>query len=389
MASEAAKRSLIEHFSALDDPRQAWKVIYPLPEIMLLVLCATLAGAEDFVEARLWGCKHLAFLRRFLPFAEGIPSHDPLNDVVNALDPALFKTCFVAWVGALRETEPDIVAIDGKTARRTHNRAKGREPLHLVSAWAARQRLVLGQEATDAKSNEITAIPRLLERLALTGALVTLDAMGCQTKIAEAIRAKGADYLIAVKANWPNLHGEIERFFEAPPDGLDRHATTDGDHGRIEIRRHLVSHDVAWLSTDRRFPGEPRFPDLAAIAMVEAEVERSGKTTLARRFYLSSMPLDAPTFARAVRAHWGIENRLHWVMDVVFHDDLARLRTGYGPENMAIVKHMAMNLTRQAPPTTSLKNRRKLAGWDLSYLETLIRQTAPEKGRVILAHGAE
>ena len=376
MASEAAKRSLIEHFSALDDPRQAWKVIYPLPEIMLLVLCATLAGAEDFVEARLWGCKHLAFLRRFLPFAEGIPSHDTLNDVVNALDPALFKTCFVAWVEALRETEPDIVAIDGKTARRTHNRAKGREPLHLVSAWAARQRLVLGQEATDAKSNEITAIPLLLERLALTGALVTLDAMGCQTKIAEAIRAKGADYLIAVKANWPNLHGEIERFFEAPPDGLDRHATTDSDHGRIEIRRHLVSHDVAWLSTDRRFPGEPRFPDLAAIAMVEAEVERGGKTTLARRFYLSSMPLDAPTFARAVRAHWGIENRLHWVMDVVFHDDLARLRTGYGPENMAIVKHMAMNLARQAPPTTSLKNRRKLAGWDLSYLETLIRQTA-------------
>jgi predicted transposase YbfD/YdcC len=376
MASEAAKRSLIEHFSALEDPRQAWKVIYPLPEIMLLVLCATLAGAEDFVEARLWGCKHLDFLRRFLPFNDGLPSHDTLNDVINALDPALFKTCFVAWVEALRDAEPDIVAIDGKTARRTHNRAKGREPLHLVSAWAARQRLVLGQEATDAKSNEITAIPLLLERLALTGALVTLDAMGCQTKIAEAIRAKGADYLIAVKANWPTLHGEIERFFEAPPEGLDRHATTDGDHGRIEIRRHLVSHDVAWLSTDRRFPGEPRFPDLAAIAMVEADVERGGKTTLARRFYLSSMPLDAPTFARAVRAHWGIENRLHWVLDVVFHDDLARLRTGYGPENMAIVKHMAMNLAQQATPTTSLKNRRKLAGWDPSYLETLIRQTA-------------
>ena len=377
MASEAAKRSLIEHFSALEDPRQAWKVIYPLPEIMLLVLCATLAGAEDFVEARLWGCKHLAFLRRFLPFVEGIPSHDTLNDVVNALDPALFKTCFVAWVEALRETEPDIVAIDGKTARRTHNRAKGREPLHLVSAWAARQRLVLGQEATDAKSNEITAIPLRLERLALTGALVTLDAMGCQTKIAQAIQAKGADYLIAVKDNWPNLHGEIERFFAVPSnDDLDRHATTDGDHGRIEIRRHVVSHDVAWLSTDRRFPGEPRFPGLAAIAMVEAEVERGGKTTLARRYYLSSALLDALSFARAVRAHWGVENRLHWVMDVVFHDDLARLRTGHGPENMAIVRHMALNLVRQTTPTTSLKNRRKLAGWDPSYLETLIRQTA-------------
>jgi predicted transposase YbfD/YdcC len=376
MAEEASKRSLIDHFSALKDPRQAWKVIYPLPEILLLVLCATLAGAEDFVEARLWGVKNLDFLRRFLPFKDGLPSHDTLNDVINALDPALFKTCFVTWVEGLRATEPDLVAIDGKTSRRTHNRAKGREPLHLVSAWAARQRLVLGQEATNAKSNEITAIPRLLERLALAGALVTLDAMGCQTKIAEAIQAKGADYLIAVKDNWPNLHGEIERYFETPPDSLDRHVTTDGDHGRIEVRRHVVSHDVAWLSTDRRFPGEPRFPGLAAIALVEAEVERGGKTTLARRYYLSSALLDAPTFARAVRAHWGVENRLHWVMDVVFHDDLARLRTGHGPENMAIVKHMAMNLVQQATPTTSLKNRRKLAGWDPGYLETLIRQTA-------------
>jgi predicted transposase YbfD/YdcC len=376
MAEEASKRSLIDHFSALKDPRQAWKVIYPLPEILLLVLCATLAGAEDFVEARLWGVKNLDFLRRFLPFKDGLPSHDTLNDVINALDPALFKTCFVTWVEGLRATEPDLVAIDGKTSRRTHNRAKGREPLHLVSAWAARQRLVLGQEATNAKSNEITAIPRLLERLALAGALVTLDAMGCQTKIAEAIQAKGADYLIAVKDNWPNLHGEIERYFETPPDSLDRHVTTDGDHGRIEVRRHVVSHDVAWLSTDRRFPGEPRFPGLAAIALVEAEVERGGKTTLARRYYLSSALLDARTFARAVRAHWGVENRLHWVMDVVFHDDLARLRTGHGPENMAIVKHMAMNLVQQATPTTSLKNRRKLAGWDPGYLETLIRQTA-------------
>ena len=376
MAEEASKRSLIDHFSALKDPRQAWKVIYPLPEILLLVLCATLAGAEDFVEARLWGVKNLDFLRRFLPFKDGLPSHDTLNDVINALDPALFKTCFVTWVEGLRATEPDLVAIDGKTSRRTHNRAKGREPLHLVSAWAARQRLVLGQEATNAKSNEITAIPRLLERLALAGALVTLDAMGCQTKIAEAIQAKGADYLIAVKGNWPTLHGEIERYFETPPDSLDRHVTTDGDHGRIEVRRHVVSHDVAWLSTDRRFPGEPRFPGLAAIALVEAEVERGGKTTLARRYYLSSALLDAPTFARAVRAHWGVENRLHWVMDVVFHDDLARLRTGHGPENMAIVKHMAMNLVQQATPTTSLKNRRKLAGWDPGYLETLIRQTA-------------
>src|SRR3954447_4951815 len=191
MAGEASKRSLIDHFSALKDPRQTWKVIYPLPEILLLVLCATLAGAEDFVEARLWGVKNLDFLRRFLPFKDGLPSHDTLNDVINALDPPLFKTCFVTWVEGLRATEPDLVAIDGKTSRRTHTRAKGREPLHLVSAWAARQRLVLGQEAVAGKSNEITAIPLLLERLALNGALVTIDAIGTQTGIAATILRRG------------------------------------------------------------------------------------------------------------------------------------------------------------------------------------------------------
>ena len=369
--------SLLDHFSALRDPRQAWKVLYPLPEILLLVLAATLAGADDFVEARLWGRQHLAFLRRFLPYRHGIPSHDTLGDVVNALDPGLFKTCFVTWVAQLREAEPDIVAIDGKTSRRSHARSKGREPLHLVSAWASRQRLVLGQEAVAGKSNEITAIPLLLERLALTGALVTIDAIGCQSKIARAILAKEADYLLAVKSNWPALRAEIERYFaDAPASALDRFETTDGDHGRIELRRHAVSRDVAWLATARRHPGEPRFPGLAAIVMVEAEVERDGKTSTARRYYLSSAQLDVATFARAVRAHWGIENRLHWVLDVVFHDDLARLRTGHGPENMATVKHMAINLVRQAKPTTSLKNRRKLAAWNPDYLETLLRQTA-------------
>ena len=292
--------SLLDHFSALQDPRQAWKVVYPLPEILLLVLAATLAGADDFVEARLWGRQHLAFLRRFLPYRHGIPSHDTLGDVVNALDPALFKSCFVAWVEACCEAEPDIVAIDGKTSRRCHAKAKGREPLHLVSAWASRQRLVLGQEAVAGKSNEITAIPLLLERLQLTGALVTIDAIGCQTKIARAILAKEADYLLAVKSNWPALHAEIERYFaDAPASALDRFETTDGDHGRIEVRRHALSRNIAWLATDRRHPGEPRFPGLATVMMVEAEVERDGKTSTARRYYLSSAKLDVATITLA------------------------------------------------------------------------------------------
>lgn len=213
------------------------------------------------------------------------------------------------WVEGLRADQPEFVAIDGKTSRRCHARARGREALHLVSAWADGQRLVLGQEAVAGRSNEITAIPLLLERLELAGALVTIDAIGCQTRIAQAVQAKQADYLLAVKANWPALHAEIERYFaDAPAAACDRLETTDGDHGRIEVRRHAVSRDVAWLTTDRRHPGEPRFPGLTAVAMVEAEVERAGTTTIARRFYLSSARLDAATFARAVRSHWGIEN---------------------------------------------------------------------------------
>lgn len=370
-------KSLIDHFSVLKDPRQIAKVLYPLPEIILLLLCATLAGADDFVEMQLWGKQNLAFLRRFLPYGHGIPSHDTLGEVLAVLDPDLFKACFTAWVEGLREREPDLVALDGKTSRRTHNRNKGREPLHLVSAWASRQRLVLGQEAVDSKSNEITAIPRLLERLALTGALVTIDAMGTQVEIAEAILKGGGDYLLALKANRPLTHAEVDLFFADPPPGaLDTHETVDGEHGRIEIRRHAVCHDVAWLFSDRRYPDEPRFPGLAMIGMVESEVERAGKIEHERRYYLCSARLDAESFARAVRAHWHIENRLHWVLDVVFHDDLARLRTGHGPENMAVVKHMAMNLLRQARASTSLKNRRKLAGWSLDYLEALIRQIA-------------
>jgi predicted transposase YbfD/YdcC len=360
-------KTFIDHFTALEDPRQAWKVVYPLPEILLLVLCGTLAGAEDFVEVARWGRRKLDFLRRLLPFERGIASHDTLNDVMNALPAALFAECFTAWVASLRESAPDIVAIDGKTSRRS--KARGSDPLHLVSAWASRQRLVLGQEAVAEKSNEITAIPLLLERLELAGALVTIDAMGCQTEIAEKIRAKQADYLLALKDNWPALAEEVRLYFDTAPAGaLARHETVDGDHGRIESRRAFVSHDVAWLVSDRRFAGEWNFKGLAMIGMVEAEVERDGKTTRARRYYLSSAPLSAQAFAAAVRAHWGIENRLHWVLDVVFHDDLMRLRTGSGPANMATIRHAALNIVKEIPDKASLKVRRKTLGWDDDYL---------------------
>ena len=366
---------LLDHFSALEDPREGWRVLYPLPEIVLLVLCATLAGMEDFVEIRLWGQERLEFLRRFLPFERGIPSHDVLNDVLNGLDAELFKRCFASWVETLRDADPEIIAIDGKTSRRTHARKKGVEPLHLVSAWASRQRLVLGQQAVADKSNEIIAIPLLLQRLELTGALVTIDAMGTQIEIARTITDGGGDYLLSLKANWPALLAEVETFFADPANAPDcqAHDTVDADHGRLEQRQHRVCHKLDWLASDRRFPAERAFPRLTTIAMVESATERGGKIETERRYYIASAKLDAKAFAHAVRAHWGVENRLHWVLDVVFHDDLARLRTRFGPQNMAIVKHMAMNLIRHPKDRHSLKNRRKLACLSCDYLESLIR----------------
>jgi predicted transposase YbfD/YdcC len=373
--------SLIERFAALSDPRQVAKVLYPLPEIVLLPLCATLAGADDFVEIQLWGEQNLAFLRRLLPYARGIPSHDTLGDVVAMLDPALFKDCFTSWVAGLRArspelVSPEVIAIDGKTSRRSHDRAKGREPLHLLSAWASGQRLVLGQEVVPDTSNEITAIPLLLERLELAGALVTIDAIGTQTAIAETIRAHGGNYLLALKANRPLTLGEVATFFAAPSQPVQVHTTVDADHGRIEVRRHIVCHAVDWLFSDRRYPGEPTFPHLAMIGLVESQTERDGRVQHERRYYLCSAPLDAETFVHAVRAHWSVENNLHWMLDVVFRDDLARLRSGHGPENMAVVKHMALNLLQQAKPAISLKNRRKLAAWNLDYLAKLLSGAA-------------
>jgi predicted transposase YbfD/YdcC len=370
--------SLLAHFAALEDPRQHAKVLYPLPEIMLLVLSATIAGADDFVETVLWGNEHLAFLRRFYPYEPGIPSHDTLCDVFAALDPELFKSCFLAWVSELRDDDPEIIAIDGKTSRRSRDRRKGRNPLHLVSAWAARQRIVLGQQATEEKSNEITAIPLLLKHLDLKGALITMDAMGTQTDIARAIRDGGGDYCMSLKKNWPVVHADVERLFNDPPDDMvfETHEAVELTGGRIETRRHTVCHEVDWMTSDRRYPGEPVFPDLAMIGRIETAVERNGKSEFEIRYYLCSLALTALNFARAARAHWGVENRLHWVLDVIFREDLARFRTGDGPQNMAIIRHTALNLLARAKPTVSMKNRRKRAGWNVDYLETVIRQTA-------------
>lgn len=370
-------RALLEHFSVIEDPREPWKVAHPLPEVLLLVVCGTVADCDDYDHIAAWGDAHLPFLREMLPYHHGVPGGRWLTLLMNRIDPALFSACFTGWVRQTWPDRPDFVAIDGKTSRRSHHRGAGKAPLHLVSAFATTARLVLGQEAVADKSSETAAIPVLLERLAanggLKGATVTIDAIACNATIAAAIRDAGADYLLAVKANQPTLRAEIEDYFAtAPADILDTATDLDKGHGRIEERSVTVSRETDWLSGDRRFPGELRLPNATTIIKVRSRTELKDRCRTDTRYYISSATLSAEAAARAVRGHWGIENRLHWVLDVVFGDDQARLRTGHGARNMATVRHFAINLVRALTDTKSIKLRRKLAGWDVSYLASIL-----------------
>jgi predicted transposase YbfD/YdcC len=370
-------RALLDHFSVIDDPREAWRVAHPLPEVLLLVVCATMADCDDFDGIALWGGKHLPFLRRYLPFHHGVPGGRWLNLLMNRIDPALFGAAFTAWVREIWPDRPDLVAIDGKTSRRSHDRAQGKGPLHLVSAFATTSRLVLGQEAVESKSNELQAIPVLLERLAqdggLKGALVSIDAIATNAKIAQAIKDAGADYLLAVKANQPTLRGETrDAFTAAEPAAIDLHIEHDKGHGRIERRSVGVIGDVDWLDADRRFPGELRLPGAACLIKVASRTELADRCRFETRYYISSARLSAEQAAQAVRGHWRIENQLHWVLDVVFKDDQSRVRKGHGAKNMAVVRHFAINLVRAAKDKHSLKLRRKAAGWDQAYLANLL-----------------
>ena len=373
-------RALLDHFSAIDDPRDVRRVAHPLPEVLLLIICATMADCDDFDAIAAWGKTHLVFLRRYLRFDHGVPGGRWLNILMNRIDPALFAGAFTAWV---RETWPDrptLVAIDGKTSRRSHDRAAQKAPLHLVSAFATTSRLVLGQEAVEGKTNELAAIPALIERLAekggLKGAIVSIDAIGTNATIAQAIKDAGADYLLAVKANQPTLRAETESLFAAAdPTSLDCFVDHDKGHGRIEQRTVSVMRDADWLDGERRFPGELRLPHASCVIRVESRTELSDRCRFETRYYISSAPLTAKQAAEAVRGHWGIENRLHWVLDVVFRDDQSRLRKGHGAKNMAVVRHFAINLIRSAKAKQSIRLRRKLAGWDPRYLADLLGAT--------------
>jgi predicted transposase YbfD/YdcC len=362
----------LSHFKDLQDPRQKAKVTYPLDEILLLCLLGVLAGAEAFTEIALFGIKKLAFLRRFRPFRDGTPDHGHLSDILAVLDADQFQRCFVAWVAALTGVPAGVIAIDGKTVRRSGHRSGGRAAIHMVSAFAARQRLVLGQVKVAEKSNEIIAIPKLLEMLAIEGAIITIDAMGCQRDIAQKIIDKQADYVLALKGNQSSLHEDVELFAaEQKAKGfadatITQDTTIDGDHGRIETRTTTVIHDVGWLQQRHAWPG------LNAVVMVESGREISGKTETETRFYITSLMMVAALLGPVVRSHWAIENSLHWVMDMVFRDDECRVRTEHAPANFTTIKHMAHNLLRRAPGKTSLRSRRKAAGWDDDFLASLI-----------------
>jgi len=370
-------RALLDHFAIIDDPREQWRVAHPLPEVLLLVVCATIADCDDFEGIAAWGEAHLEFLRRFLPYHHGIPGARWLNVLMNRIDPGLFAAAFTSWVQESWPDRVDLVAIDGKTSRRSHDRNSDKPPLHLVSAFATTSRLVLGQEAVADGSNEITAIPILIERLAaddgLNGALISIDAIATNPTVATAIRAANADYLLAVKANQPTLRAEIESFFaDAPAESIQTIVDVDKGHGRIEQRTVTVAHEVGWLDGERRFPGELRLPGVATIVRVASRAELKDRGRFETRFYVSSAALSAKRAAAAVRSHWAIENSLHWVLDVTFGDDQSRLRTGHGAKNMAIIRHFAINLVRAAKDKRSVRLRRKCATWSPDYLASIL-----------------
>ena len=364
--------AFLGHFKDLPDPRQLAKITYPLEEVLLLCLLAVLAGAEGFCDIARFGETKLDLLRRFRPFAGGTPAHDHLGDILAALDPEAFQRCFIAWVSAVTGIAAEVIAIDGKTSRRSHDRKSGKSAIHMVAAFAARQRLVLGQIKVAEKANEIVAIPKLLDLLAIEGAIVTIYAMGCQRGIAQKIIDKKADYVLALKGNQGSLHEDVKLFiaeqtaknFEDATISRDR--SVDADHGRIETRNVTVIHDVAWLRQRHDWPG------LNGIVVVESSRELPDRTEQETRLYLTSLTASAAALGPAVRSHWAIENSLHWVMDMTFRDDECRIRTHHAPANFATIRHMAHNLLRNARGKDSLRLRRKLAAWNDDFLISLV-----------------
>lgn len=381
MFDEATPRSrvavLLDEFSKIDDDREPWRVAYPLSEVLLLITCATIADCDDFDDIVAWGEHHLDLLRRFAEFHHGIPCARWLRALVNRLDPLLFARCFESWIAALWPHRHEFIAIDGKTSRRTHDRRKGLQALHTLSAYATSARLCLAQLSVPEKTNEITAIPDLLDHLAeieqLEGALVTIDAMGTQVEIASKILDHKADYLLPLKGNQPNLEAEVEDYFRtAPADELVTKTTIEKGHGRIETRTYTASSTVDWIISQRSYPGQPRFRGIETILKIVNRTELADRCTFDTRHYISSAPLDIERLAEGARGHWAVES-FHWLLDVAFKDDLSRYRTGNGAKNMAIVRRFSLDLVRANKTKGSVKLRRKSAAWNSNFLLEILQ----------------
>ena len=363
----------LTHFSTLNDPRQQTKLLYPMAEVLLLTLCAVLSGANDWVSISAFGAKKLVFLRKFLPFSNGTPSHDQLGNIYTALDATHFQACFMDWVASFNSTLSGVVAIDGKTSRRSLDKAGSKAAIHMISAWSSELNLTLAQRQVDGKSNEITAIPELLDLLTLKGAIVTIDAMGCQRDIAAKIISKQANYVLALKGNQGALRKDTELFMkeqdavEFTDTTVTYHESVEKSHGRIETRKVTVCSDIEWLKARHNWPR------LESIVMVQYCATLQDKTRSETRFYISSMTCDAKAHAKAIRDHWGIENRLHWVMDMVFRDDECRIRKGNAPANFTTIKHAASNMLRSVKGNQSIRLKRHLAAWDEDFLFQIIQ----------------
>jgi len=356
---------LISHFSPVTEPRSAKNMLYPLEEILLLCICAVVSGAEGWKDIATFGRIKVDWLRQFLPYINGIPSEDCIGWVMARLSPRAFQECFVTWTQSVAQiTDGEVVAIDGKTLRRSHDRRKGRSAIHMVSAWANANRLSLGQVETEEKSNEITAIPKLLALLELKGCIVTIDAMGCQKAIAEKVVAKGADYVLAVKDNQPQLHEALCDYFETAQAAdfeqvpLSYFEETDAGHGRCEVRRHWLVKDLSTL------PEPENWANLQSIGMVESERHEGNQISQERRYYITTLADDAKGFGNAVRAHWGVENQLHWTLDVIFREDESRIRRDHAPANFNTLRQFSLNLLKRSVPSMSVRQKKYKAGWD-------------------------
>jgi predicted transposase YbfD/YdcC len=354
-------------FADLEDPRSGNAGLHDFHELLVIALCTVLCGGQGAVDMALFAKAKEPFLRGFLKLENGLPSHDTFSRLFRLLDPVQFRVAFQRFMAAFSKTYQGVVAIDGKVLRRSFDRASGKSALHMVSAWGCEQRLVLAQIATDAKSNEITAVPKLLEMLSLKGTIVTADALNCQRDIARQIVDQGGDYALALKGNQGTLHDDVCRFLDDPASEVVTAApVVDADHGRIETRTATVSTDIEWLQQDHHWPG------LAAIGKIVRTRETAAKTTIETAYYLLSAAISGERFNEVVRSHWGVENRLHWRLDVVMNEDQDRNRLGNGPHNLAVLRHMALNVMQKDTAKCSLRGKFKRAGWDDDYLRQLL-----------------